>query len=382
MAVFEINEVQSFIDDRLKRQIDKKVVPDLQRKDKDKVFIIDGNERSGKSTYGINSFGGYIASCLKTHYDLDNICMTPEEFRKRVMSAKKKEVIIFDEGHRGFGSISVLSEINKILTDLMMEMGQKNLCIIIIMPTFFMLNKYVAIFRTVGLFRVYERKGNRGFWVFYNRKNKLKLYLKGKKDLNYNCMPYPRFRGRYFNKWVINEEEYRKKKELAFEKRPRMIKSEKYIKQRDRLVLLLHNELGYGSKKLAILAEIYRIGIKREGFRAILGQFKPKEGVGEVYKSINITTQDKGESENKNKIRENLEKSRAKDTSASQDSPNKPTDTPQQDSNPVPQAMVGAVSKKKSSKVKILPIPQEKIGESNVEEYNLTDLAAEEEEEE
>lgn len=290
MAVFEINNVHVYIDDKLKRQLDKKVIPDLQRKDKDRVFIIDGGEGTGKSQMGIHQLGGYIASQLKTHYQLDNICMTPEEFKKRIMSANKNEVVIFDEGHRGFGSISVLSEINKILTDLMMEMRQKNLCVIIIMPTFFMLNKYVALFRASGLFHIYERKGNRGFWVFYNKKNKLKLYLKGKRDLNYNCIHYPRFRGRFYNQWCINEEEYRKKKEKAFETKPRIIKAEKYIKQRDILVYIFNKELNLSQRKIAELFKKYKIELTRAGIQAILEQFKPKdeqkyEDVGEKDES-------------------------------------------------------------------------------------------------
>jgi hypothetical protein len=290
--------------------------------------------------------------------------MTPEEFRKRVMSSRKREVVVFDEGHRGFGSVSVLSEINKILTDLMMEMRQKNLCVIIIMPTFFMLNKYVALFRASGLFHIYERKGNRGFWVYYNKKNKLKLYLKGKKDLNYNCMPYPRFRGRFYNQWVINETEYRKKKETAFEKRPRMIRAEKYIKQRDRLVLLLHNEFGLGSKKLTNLAEVYGIGLKLAGIKAILEQFKANKGLEAEYKSINNTLQYKGESKNNKDIREINEKSLAELNEPPQDAPESFKRTPPQ-----------------QKSFKMLPIPQEKIGEGGMQDYN-SDLAAEKDEDE
>lgn len=276
MAVFELNNVKVYIGDRLKSQLDKKVIPDLQRKDKDVVFIVDGGEGTGKSTQGINSLGGYIASQLKTHYQLDNICMTPEEFKKRIMTANKNEVVVFDEGHRGFGSISVLSEINKILTDLMMEMRQKNLCVIIIMPTFFMLNKYVALFRARGLFHIYERKGNRGFWVYFNKKNKLTLYLKGKKDLNYNCIHWPRFRNRFYNQWVINEEEYKEKKRKAFETKPRIIKAEKYIKQRDTFIYILNKELNLSQRKIAELCKRYKIELTRAGIQSILEKFNPK----------------------------------------------------------------------------------------------------------
>ena len=57
----------------------------------------------------------------------------------------KNEVVIYDEAHRGMASARSLSEINKILKDLMMEMGQRNLFVVIVLPTIFLLDKYAHI---------------------------------------------------------------------------------------------------------------------------------------------------------------------------------------------------------------------------------------------
>jgi len=71
--------------------------------------------------------GAFMASQLKSEFNISNICMTPMEFKSKVETAEKNEVIIYDEAHRGIGSSSALSEVNKLLKDLMMEMGQRNL---------------------------------------------------------------------------------------------------------------------------------------------------------------------------------------------------------------------------------------------------------------
>lgn len=215
MFQFELNGKTHNIDNRLQDYADAKIIPDLKKRDKDGVFLVDGKERIGKSVFA-QTLIAYIAYRLETPVNLDNICMTPLELRKQIQESKKNTCIIYDEAHRGMASSRALSEINNILKDLMMEMGQKNLFVIIVLPSFFLLDKYAALFRSVGLFHVYELKGRRGYWCFFNEKNKLKLYLKGKKEFNYNCMKWPRARGRFYNEYVVDEEAYRKKKADSF----------------------------------------------------------------------------------------------------------------------------------------------------------------------
>ena len=86
MAHFEFKGKQFYIDGRLKEQIDTKVIPDLSRRDMDVVFLVDGKERSGKSVFAM-VHGAYIASRLGTDFNLSNICLTPKEFRKRIIDA-------------------------------------------------------------------------------------------------------------------------------------------------------------------------------------------------------------------------------------------------------------------------------------------------------
>lgn len=45
MANFEYNDKSFYLDDNLKRQLDKNVFPELSKEDKDILFVIDGKER-------------------------------------------------------------------------------------------------------------------------------------------------------------------------------------------------------------------------------------------------------------------------------------------------------------------------------------------------
>ena len=93
-----------YMDNWLKKQLDNRVIPALLKKDDDYVFVVDGGERAGKSTFGIQ-VGRYVDKDLK----LSRVCFTPEEFRNAVIKAKKGDCIIYDEAGKGLSSKGVLS---------------------------------------------------------------------------------------------------------------------------------------------------------------------------------------------------------------------------------------------------------------------------------
>ena len=138
-----------YMDDRLKKNLDEKVIPDLKKRDKDIVLLFDGHEGVGKTTLGIQ-VGKYIDPTL----DVSRIVFGAEDFRDAILKAKQGQVVIYDEAFTGLSARSSLSGVNKILVSLMMQMRQKNLCVIIILPTFFLLDKYVSIFRSKALIHV------------------------------------------------------------------------------------------------------------------------------------------------------------------------------------------------------------------------------------
>lgn len=250
MAVFTYKGNSFSIDNRLDRDLRLKVYPDLMKNDKDNVFIVDGGEGTGKSKFA-DILGAHAGLHMNSDYNIGCVCLSPEEFRTRIQDCPKRSVVIYDEAHRGMGSRRALSEINNILVDLMMEMRQKNLFVLIVMPTFFMLDKYAALFRTKGLFHVYEKDRKRGFWCFFNEKNKLRLFVVGKKLLNYNVMKRPHYRGRFYNQWSINEADYRAKKLKVFKDKPRITRSEAFKEQRDIAIKLLFDNLNINKTEYA-----------------------------------------------------------------------------------------------------------------------------------
>lgn len=78
-----------YVDNKLYHAIETIIRPKVQRKDQDLVWIIDGGERKGKSVFAMQ-----LAKILDPSFNLDKICMTPEEFTKAVMKAKKGDCVL------------------------------------------------------------------------------------------------------------------------------------------------------------------------------------------------------------------------------------------------------------------------------------------------
>lgn len=265
---------------RLKRNLDEKIIPDLQKKDKDAFLVIDGGEGKGKSTLGFQ-IGKYVDNSL----DLSRVCFTAEDFREAVLKAKKGQCIVYDEAFTGLSSRSSLSMINKVLISLSMQMRQKNLLVIIILPTFFLLDKYIALFRARALIHVFESKGRRGYFRVYNNRNKKYLYLAGQKTYSYkHKYVNTNFKGRFYGKFALGDEKveelYRKKKEQALknsEKNPMTAGQAKYKEQRDIIVWRLRKELKMTYEQMANYLNEYDFDISFQQIRAICARFGDKE---------------------------------------------------------------------------------------------------------
>jgi len=165
---------------------------------------------SGKSTFA-QQMGTYVNPTL----DLSRICMTADEFKKAILNAKKGDCVIYDEAVTGLSAGESITRIGRLLKSLMMQMRQKNLFVIIILPSVFEFNKYAVLSRARSFFHTYENKTKMGYWFGLNRKDLRQLYLKGKKTHSYTVRS--RFKGRFYGKYTVNDEEYRKKKEKALE---------------------------------------------------------------------------------------------------------------------------------------------------------------------
>ena len=259
-----------YMDKKLKDRIDVKIKTALNKREEDYILVVDGKERAGKSVFAMQ-----LARYIDPSLSLSRVCFSPNEFKEAIIKAKPKQAVIFDEGYRGLSAKGTLTEINKTLVSLMMEMGQKKLFVIIVLPTFYLLEKYVALWRTRGLFHIFRSKGRKGYWRFYGPKKILKLFLKGKKDYSYRHAK-THFRGRFYNQYAISESEYKKKKAIELKKGYENPKKDKYLEQRDIMVNMVHKELSVSQEDMATHLKLNGIFITRSGIRHILDKFRKK----------------------------------------------------------------------------------------------------------
>ena len=221
MTLVEVGGTSYYMDDKLKQRWDKIKNGYLKKYDEDRCYVVDGRERCGKSLFTIQQ-ASYIDPTIIT--DLDRICFSPEEFinaiRKTESTADQTKCVIFDEAFRGLSSRAALSKINKKIIQALMEMGQKNLVVFIVLPSFFLLDIYPAMLRSNALFHIKKDiKDRRRSYTAYNFSKKAKLYDYGvKKGWGYKIPS--NFKGRYYNKYPGGDEfeaAYRKKKKDSIE---------------------------------------------------------------------------------------------------------------------------------------------------------------------
>lgn len=196
----------------------KNSLENMKKKNSDRVYIVDGRERSGKSTWTIQQMGYLDPEAFKdVETFLSRVCISAEEFNETARKVKNG-VVIFDEGFRGFSSRSALSKTNKILIQTLMEMGQNNNILFIVLPSFFLLDMYPALLRSNALFHIEEDvKTKIRVFKGYNNADKNYMYRMGaRKGWNYKRTI---FYSKFFNKFPGGDKylnAYLKKKEKAF----------------------------------------------------------------------------------------------------------------------------------------------------------------------
>lgn len=221
------------------------------KKDWDMVFCVDGYEGTGKS-----ALAQQLAWTCDNSFNIDRVCFQPKEFVDQINKAQPYQAIVYDEAYQGMASRSAMGEVNKMLMSVLAEIRQKNLFVFIILPCFFELDKYAAVWRSRALIHTYTGKDfERGFFSFYNQDRKKSLYVLGKKFYSYK-QPPPNFFGRFPKGYTVDEKEYRKKKLKALTQRePKKeltAQQRKWVMQRN----LLINKSDLTTKELSKLLDL------------------------------------------------------------------------------------------------------------------------------
>jgi len=244
------------MDDTLKQQID--ILLKNIANDWDFTIIITGGGevRVGKSVLGIQiaCYWSYMIEKLygkKVPFDVkQNIVFDGKKLIEKGNYLGKKysySVLMYDEAGAELEGRKVMTSVTQNVLDFYRECGQYNLLNILVLPEFFDLPKGIALSRSIFLIDVYytsnqEGLFQRGFFNFYSRRNKKQMYLKGRRELNYNAAHY-NFHGNFNNFYPVNEQEYRSVKQEALSKRESHRRS-KFQTQRDACWWLLNQEKG------------------------------------------------------------------------------------------------------------------------------------------
>jgi len=195
-----------YMDGYLKMQLDK--MKDKVMDDWDFVIVIDGYERSGKST-----LAQQIATYLDLTFNLEHIVFNGVEFEKVTKGYPANTAIIFDEGFGDLTSRKWMNKLNHSIIKMLTEIGYKNLFLIIVLPTYYDLVKYIAIHRSRVLIHVYDNNFERGYFAWYDREKKKDLFVQGKKFYSYSQrIARPNFIGRFTKHMTVDIEAYKEKK--------------------------------------------------------------------------------------------------------------------------------------------------------------------------
>lgn len=267
VKVFQKSKNEFYIDGYLKQNLDH--AKNVVKKDWDMVFLVDGVEGSGKSVLAMQI--GFFCDPTLT---LDRIVFTPSDFQSAIIKAKKYQTVIYDEAYTGLSSRAAMSQINKTLIKMLAEIRQKNLFVLVVMPTFFDVDKYVALWRSRALIHVYTGdRFERGFFSFFNGERKKNLYVNGKKFYNYNLVK-PNFRGRFMNSYTVNEEKYRLKKRnslIDYTEDKKQLNQELEDYKKERFLALQREDIPHRIKMVALgLSEANYYRIKRKLVKEIV----------------------------------------------------------------------------------------------------------------
>ena len=270
-----------YMDDLLKQQVD--ILLKNIKHDWDFTILITGGGevRIGKSVLGMQ-IAAYWSYEMKERYDITVPFNVEDNFvldGKRLIEIGNKlgknhpySALIFDEAGADLEGRKIMSGSTQEVLDYYRECGQYNLLNILILPEYFDLPKGIAMSRSICLIDAYtlvDDKGifKRGYFNFFSRRNKKQLWIKGKKELNYQAYKY-NFHGRFFDMYPLDEKKYRQLKQEAMTKRESK-RTNKFKVQRDALWFLLNKEVRW---------TLEEIGRKME---QLTGDFVPKQTIND-----------------------------------------------------------------------------------------------------
>jgi len=200
------------IHNRLREKLDN--INKIVKRKWDAVFIIDGNERIGKSTLGMTA-AWYLSNAKLT---MDNFAAGMQDAAEKIEKLPDHNILFVDEGSLVFNSKDSMTREAKKLQKILDVVGQKNMIFIIVLPSIFDLNKNIATRRSKFLLHVYTANDmQRGRFCYFGPNKKRHLYSLGKKNFGSYSKPKADWLGDFDDFQLPFDKEYKelKKKSLA-----------------------------------------------------------------------------------------------------------------------------------------------------------------------
>lgn len=242
-----IQNKNTWIHEALKNKLDNGV--EIIKKNWDLFFLIDGIERSGKSTLGLTC-ASYLSQMLGVPFTQDNIAKDSKDAKEKLERLPDRSVLLIDEGSLIFSSRDTMKKESKELEKICNVIGQKNMVFIIVLPSFFRINEYLAIDRSRFLLHVYtDAELTRGKFCYFGEVKKRMLYENGKKFKSYSN-PVANFTGEFDDFDLLGASYKQIKRDTLFSAfhDPRDKESPKIIKYKARMRILMNMLIHKGVK--------------------------------------------------------------------------------------------------------------------------------------
>ena len=206
------------------------------------LLLIDGRPGSGKST-----LGAQVAYFLTGgNFSLDGEAFTQKQTSDIMRNMKKGEACVIDESFDVINKRTSRSASNMMMLRDLQQMRSKQVFIIILLPSFYDLDKNVSLWLASALIHCYrspEPLGKRGQYQVYDINGIRNLWLYGRQSYSYNKkIAVPNFRSRFTKYFPLDMNEYEAKKQKSLgDEEAKKKESSKYILQRNKLIFELRN---------------------------------------------------------------------------------------------------------------------------------------------
>jgi len=211
-----VTDKQFYMEPRLKEKLDLCIDRCSGKKKLDNLWVIDGDEGFGKSTFAIQC-AYYVSHQTGRPFSVKNVFFNLKDMINFAKSTED-QIIIWDEAALGGLTTDWGNKFQIELTKLLMVARKKRHFFFFNIPKFFKLAEYILIDRAIALVHVYARNElELGRFCYFRKKSKEKLYYDRLRTRQRLYKTHHDFHGSFTSMLseLINEEAYEKKKDEA-----------------------------------------------------------------------------------------------------------------------------------------------------------------------